>query len=127
MIIAREEEKEMSGISQWLHLDATGRKSPLQEAFLKINEAGKEQTAKEITLQTQLGNVHRKETELKRLESKLKKDSISTGSLIRQAQEREKAAETLIARAKALEAEMTQMDSIEKLSQRLQQHHQRTI
>ena len=88
MIIAREEEKEMSGISQWLHLDATGRKSPLQEAFLKINEAGKEQTAKEITLQTQLGNVHRKETELKRLESKLKKDSASAEALIRQAQER---------------------------------------
>jgi chromosome segregation ATPase len=74
-----------------------------------------------------LGKIHHKETELSGLESKLKKDSTRTATLIKQAQEREKTAGTLFTRAKALEDEMKRMDSIEELSQRLQQHYQRAI
>jgi len=127
MIIAQEEVEEKEKISQWLHLDIAGRKSPLQEALSKINEQDRERKAKESALQLQQCKLTQKEKQLKNSESKLKQDTAKVNSLLNQAKEREKIAEAKLKHAEELEAEMQRLGSIEKLSNRLKEHYAKAI
>lgn len=121
MIIAQEEAEGIAKINQWLHLDVTGKKTPLQEALCGIKEKDKEHNSKKSELQSKEHKLNKKEKELKALERKLKQESVKLVPFLDEIKEREKKAEDKLILAKELEAEMLRLGSVEELCKKLKE------
>jgi len=119
MIIAQEETQGVAKISQWLHLDTAGKKTPLQEALGGIKEKDKEHNLKESELQSKAHKLIKKEKELKNLERRLKQESARLNPLLSEVKEREKKAAEKLISAEKLEAEMLRLGTAEELCNKL--------
>ena len=121
MIIGQEVYKESAGLGQWLHLDTSSNKTPLQEAFITSEGKDRAYKTKEAELQSKTRKLNKKEKDLKAFETNLKKESEKVTFLSSSANKRNKEADEKLNHAKTIEAGILRLENIEELSKKLKE------